>query len=237
MRRREFITLVGGAIAAGPLVAHAQRAMPTIGFLDPRSPDGLTDRLRGLRQGLKETGFSEGENVTIEYRWAENQIDRLPDLAADLVRRRVAVLIASGGRDSALAAKGATTAIPILFIVAEDPVRLELVGSIARPSGNATGVNFFNAELGVLMIPIGIIELISEIIKPFTLAIRLFGNIFGEDVIVVVLSGLLAGSVVTAWMPIQFPILVLALLTSFVQAMVFSILACIYLSLATSHEH
>ena len=97
--------------------------------------------------------------------------------------------------------------------------------------------HFFNAELGLLMIPIGIIELISEIIKPFTLAIRLFGNIFGEDVIVVVLSGLLAGSVVTAWMPIQFPILVLALLTSFVQAMVFSILACIYLSLATSHEH
>jgi putative ABC transport system substrate-binding protein len=106
-----------------------------IGFLDPRSPEGLTERLRGLRQGLKETGHVEGENVTIEYRWAENQLDRLPELAADLVRRQSAVIIASGGRDATLAAKAATTTIPIVFLTGEDPVRLGLVASLARPGG------------------------------------------------------------------------------------------------------
>jgi putative tryptophan/tyrosine transport system substrate-binding protein len=147
MRRREFIAGLGG-VAAWPVVAWAQQvASPVIGFLDPRFPEGVADRLRGFRRGLKETGYSESENVTIEYRWAENQLDRLAGLAADLVRRRVAVIVASGGVDVAVAAKLATTSIPILFIVSEDPVRLRLVTSIARPDGNLTGINFFNSEL------------------------------------------------------------------------------------------
>jgi putative ABC transport system substrate-binding protein len=148
MRRREFIALIGGAAVTWPLSTSAQQsAIPVIGFLDLRSLDGVANRLRGLRQGLKETGFVEGENVAVEFRWAENQMDRLAELAADLVRRQSAVIVASGGRDSTLAAKAATTTIPIVFLTAEDPVRLGLVASLARPGGNLTGVNFFNAEL------------------------------------------------------------------------------------------
>jgi putative ABC transport system substrate-binding protein len=147
VRRRDFITLLGGA-AAWPLATHAQQpAMPVIGFFDSRSPEALADRLRGFRQGLKDTAYAEGDNVALEYRWAENQADRLPALAADLVRRRVAVIVASGGPAVALAAKAATTTIPIVFLAAEDPVRLGLVTSLARPDGNLTGVNFFNTEL------------------------------------------------------------------------------------------
>jgi putative tryptophan/tyrosine transport system substrate-binding protein len=148
MRRRDFITGMAGSAATWPLAAHAQQpAMPVIGLLNNTSPDAFAERLRGLHRGLKEAGFVERENVAIEYRWAENQMDQLPALAAELVRQQVAVIAATGGPATAFAAKGATQNVPIVFIVAEDPVRLGLVASLARPGGNLTGINIFTAEL------------------------------------------------------------------------------------------
>jgi putative ABC transport system substrate-binding protein len=148
LKRREFITLLGGAAATWPLAARAQQpAMPVIGFLDPRPPGTMEDYLRAFRQGLKDTGYVEGDNVTITYRWAKNQLERLPELAAELVRRRVAVIAASGGVQVVFAAKAASAAIPIVFLVPEDPVRLGLVTSLAHPGGNLTGINILNIEL------------------------------------------------------------------------------------------
>jgi putative ABC transport system substrate-binding protein len=147
MRRREFVGLIGGA-AAVPFAARAQQtALPVIGLLDSRSSDGMVSRLAGLRQGLKEVGFTEGENVTIVYRWADNRADLLPGMAADLVRQQPAVIFTTGGPAAALAAKAATTTIPIVFLVGEDPARLGLVSSLARPTGNLTGINLFANEL------------------------------------------------------------------------------------------
>ena len=147
MRRREFISLVGGA-AAWPLAVQAQAAMPVIGFLGSETASLWDDRLAAFRQGLGETGFVEGRNVAIEYRWAEGHNDRLPMLAADLVQRQISALVVLGGTASTLAAKSATTTIPVLFRIAVDPVETGLVTSLNRPGGNVTGVTTMGADLG-----------------------------------------------------------------------------------------
>jgi putative tryptophan/tyrosine transport system substrate-binding protein len=148
LKRREVITLLGGAaVAVLPVAARGQSATPVVGFLNPTVPEALAEPMRGLRQGLKDVGYVEGENLTIEYRWADNRAERVPAMADELVRRGVSLIVATGGAQAPLAAKAATTTTPIVFNTADNPVTLGLVASLARPGGNVTGVSILATEL------------------------------------------------------------------------------------------
>lgn len=177
MRRRDFLTLAGSAAAALPQVARAQqRTMPVIGFINPGAPGSRREYIAAFQHGLSETGYIEGRNVSIEYRWANDQPERLPELAADLVRRQVAVIAANAGSAGAFAAKAATTTIPIVFNMAADPVAQGLVGSLNRPGGNLTGVTNLGGEVGPKRL-----ELLHELIPSATL-IALLINPAGSTV-------------------------------------------------------
>jgi putative ABC transport system substrate-binding protein len=159
MKRREFIAIVGGAVTGWPLAVRAQQpAIPVVGFLHSTAPGTFAQELRAFHQGLKETSYVEGENVRIEYRWADNQLDRLPELAADLGRRQVTVIVVAG-HDATFAVKTATTTIPVVFLAADDPVRLGLVSSLARPGGNLTGFNILTSEMAAKRL-----ELLHELV-------------------------------------------------------------------------
>ena len=172
MRRREFITLLGGAAAAWPLVARAQQqAMPVIGYLSARSPDDAAHLVVAFREGLGESGFVEGQNVAIEYRWALGQHDRLPEMALELAQRPVDIIVSTGGESAALAAKRATSTIPIAFIIGSDPVVLRLAASYNQPGGNATGINILTAalepkRLGILHQLVPQAETIAVLLNP-----------------------------------------------------------------------
>jgi putative ABC transport system substrate-binding protein len=177
MRRREFISLLGGAAAAWPVAARAQRAaLPVIGFLSNISPDPIARPMAAFRDGLKEAGYIEAQNLAVEYRWAEGRNDRLPELARDLVRQQVAVIVATGGGTSALAAKAATTQIPIVFSAASDPVQLGLVASLNRPGGNATGVFILTNDLEAKRL-----GLLQELVPSGTIAVLVNPQTPGAD--------------------------------------------------------